>query len=113
MLLRTYLLLPIFILFSSIFALYNPFWEGDSAIWAEPDLQGPTGICLSAASGFAYAEFTAGGDPTDVFNWSITDENGFEVYYLADEGLNKITFAFSAREKIPLQNSQVSVHLLH
>lgn len=96
MLLRTYLLLPIFILFSSAFAFFNSFEENNSIVWAEPDLQGPTGICLSAASGFAYAEFTAGGDPTDVFNWSITDENGFEVYYLADEGLNKITFAFSA-----------------
>lgn len=96
MLLRTYLLLPIFILFYSALGLFNSFFENGYKVLAEPDLQGPSGICLSASSGFAYAEFNGGGDPTDVFNWSITDANGFEVYYLADVGLNTITFAFSA-----------------
>lgn len=97
MILRTNLLLPIFIL-SSVFALvFNllPLRGAEDGIRAEPDLQGPTGVCLSAASGFAYAEYTGGGDPTDIFNWSISDESGFEVYSLAGQGVNRITFAYS------------------
>ena len=97
MILRTSLLLPIFIL-SSVFALFfNLFTVGwfEDSLRAEPDLNGPTGVCLSAASGFAYAEYTAGGDLSDVFNWSIHDEAGFEVYSLAGQGINKITFAYS------------------
>ncbi len=97
MILRAYLLLPIFILLSILTAISNPFasWLSDEALRAEPDLQGPSGICLSAASGFAYADYTAGGDPSDVFNWSILDASGFEVYSLAGTGQNRITFAYS------------------
>lgn len=97
MILRTYLLLPIFIL-SSVFAfVFNmlPFGLTEDSLRAEPELKGPTGVCLSAASGFAYAEYTAGGDPTDIFNWFIYDEAGFEVYSLSGQGSNKITFAYS------------------
>jgi hypothetical protein len=101
MLLRGYLLLPVFVLFTSIIAFlgffmeFAPMGSAEDFRRAEPELGGPTGICLSAASGFAYAEFTGGGDPTDVFNWSITDASGFEVYNRADKGLDLITFAFS------------------
>ncbi|MEX2595264.1 MAG: hypothetical protein WD426_21055 [Anditalea sp.] len=101
MLLRTYLLLPAFILFYSIIGFFGLFVElvpitsAEDSLRAEPDLKGPTGVCLSAASGFKYEEYTAGGDPTDVFNWSITDANGFEVYNQANRGLDKIIFAFS------------------
>lgn len=97
MILRTYLFLPIFIL-SSVFALiFNllPPGSSEDSLRAEPDLKGPAGICLSAASGFAYAEYTGAGDPTDVFNWSIHDESGFEVYSLAGQGSNRINFAYS------------------
>ena len=97
MILRTYLLLPIFILSSVIALVFNllPFRFSEDSLRAEPDLQGPTGVCLSAASGFAYAEYTAGGDASDVFNWSIHDDAGFEVYSLAGQGINRITFAYS------------------
>jgi hypothetical protein len=97
MILRTYLLLPIFILFSVSTAIFSSFnsWLSEEARRAEPELKGPAGVCLSAASGFAYAEYTGGGDPTDVFNWFIHDESGFEVYSLAGQGVNKITFAYS------------------
>lgn len=97
MILRTYLLLPIFILLSILTLVFNPFssWLSEDNIRAEPELKGPAGVCLSAASGFAYAEYTAGGDASDVFNWSILDEAGFEVYSLAGHGINKITFAYS------------------
>lgn len=100
MLFRAYLLLPLFMLFSSVIAFFGftnelpPFLSAEKVL-AEPDLRGPDGICLSAASGFAYAEFTGGGDPTDIFNWSIVDEAGFEVYNQSGAGVNKITFAFS------------------
>ncbi|HLW21011.1 MAG TPA: hypothetical protein VKX33_11820, partial [Cyclobacteriaceae bacterium] len=94
MILRTYLLLPIFILLSAFIAVFSS-WFTPEERWAEPELKGDTGVCLSAASGFAYAEYTAGGDPSDVFNWSILDAAGFEVYSLAGQGVNKITFAYS------------------
>ncbi len=97
MILRTYLFLPFFILtslYAFAFHLFSSAWSEDS-VRAEPDLNGPTGVCLSAASGFAYAEYTGAGDPTDVFNWFIHDESGFEVYSLAGQGVNKITFAYS------------------
>src|SRR5690606_32786864 len=97
MILRTYLFLPFFILtslYAFAFHLFSLGWSEDS-VRAEPDLNGPTGVCLSAASGFAYAEYTGAGDPTDVFNWFIHDESGFEVYSLAGQGVNKITFAYS------------------
>lgn len=97
MILRTYLFLPFFILtslYAFAFHLFSLAWSEDS-VRAEPDLNGPTGVCLSAASGFAYAEYTGAGDPTDVFNWFIHDESGFEVYSLAGQGVNKITFAYS------------------
>lgn len=46
----------------------------------EPQLQGPEGVCLNG--GFAYADFSAGGDPgTDRYIWSITDASGFEIFY--------------------------------
>src|SRR5690554_2769472 len=94
MILRTYLLLPIFILLSAFIAVFSS-WFSTEERWAEPELKGDTGVCLSAASSFAYAEYTAGGDPSDVFNWSILDATGFEVYSLAGQGANKITFAYS------------------
>lgn len=97
MILRTHLLSPIFIL-SSVFALISnllPIGWSEDSVRAEPDLKGPTGVCLSAASGFAYAEYTGAGEPTDVFNWFIHDDTGFEVYSLAGQGVNKITFAYS------------------
>lgn len=107
MILRTYLLLPIFILSFIISAVFGPSFTGmsEDELRAEPLLEGASGICLSAASGFAYAEYTAGGDPTDVFNWSIRDAAGFEVYSSSGQDINKITFAFSVvgNYKVSLQ----------
>jgi|SRR5690554_1596060 len=97
MILRAYLLLPIFILlslFTVVSGSISP-WFSEEDLRAEPVLQGPSGVCLSAASGFSYAEYTGGGDASDVFNWSITDEAGFEVYSLAGQGISKIIFAYS------------------
>ena len=97
MMLRTYLFLPIFILSSVLALAFNllSFPWADDSVRAEPELKGSSGICLSAASGFAYADYTAGGEPTDIFNWFIYDETGFEVYSYAGQGANRITFAFS------------------
>ncbi len=71
--------------------------EGFSkADFIEPLLEGPEGVCLNG--GFAYADFSAGGDPvSDRYIWSITDANGFEVFYESGgEASSEISFPFTS-----------------
>lgn len=67
-----------------------------SGFFTEPQLQGPEGVCLNG--GFAYADFSAGGDPgTDRYIWSITDASGFEVFYESGGAASQdISFPFTA-----------------
>lgn len=62
----------------------------------EPLLEGPAGVCLNG--GFAYGDFSAGGDPTtDRYIWSITDATGFEVFYTSGSaGAREISFPFTS-----------------
>lgn len=62
----------------------------------EPLLEGPEGVCLNG--GFAYADFSAGGDPmTDRYIWSITDATGFEIFYESGGGASsEISFPFTS-----------------
>ncbi|MDN3686435.1 hypothetical protein [Cyclobacterium jeungdonense] len=71
--------------------------EGLSKIdFIEPLLEGPGGVCLNG--GFAYADFSAGGDPiTDRYIWSITDATGFEIFYESGgEESSEISFPFTS-----------------
>ncbi|SHN29341.1 hypothetical protein SAMN04488057_11729 [Cyclobacterium lianum] len=63
---------------------------------AEPNLQGPEGVCLNGA--FAYGDFSAGGDPaTDRYIWSILDASGFEIFYESGGAqAQEISFPFTS-----------------
>ncbi len=59
----------------------------------EPQIQGPNQVCINGS--FVYAAYSAGGDPaTDRYIWSITDANGFEIYYQSG-GANVETIEFA------------------
>ncbi len=62
----------------------------------EPQLQGPDQVCING--GFVYAQYAAGGDPTtDRYIWSITDANGFEIYYQSGgASAESIEFAYTS-----------------
>lgn len=100
MILRVGLFPYIFILFASLTAGLANFFDGKSLVSedlrrAEPELRGPGEVCI-LQNGFTYSEYFAGGDPTDIFNWFITDAEGNEVFTLVGRtGESRIIFPFS------------------
>ena len=62
----------------------------------DPALIGPSSACLNGP--YVYANFSGAGDPaTDRYIWTITDANGFELYYQAGEAdFQNIQFPFTS-----------------
>ncbi|MBT0811470.1 hypothetical protein KIH41_09285 [Litoribacter ruber] len=66
----------------------------EDAYYNTPELEGPDGVCLTYI--LKEATFSAGGNPeTDFYFWSVTDSEGFEVYYRDGLGVESITVPFT------------------
>nr|MBI1229809.1 hypothetical protein [Cytophagales bacterium] len=96
-----------FISFTSVIAVIiaGLFWHGaffgmeaepSADFFQDPALIGPASACLNGP--FVFANFSGAGDPaTDRYIWSITDANGFEVYYQAGGAdVQNIQFPFTS-----------------
>lgn len=62
----------------------------------DPDLIGPTTACMNGS--FIFVNFSGAGDPTtDRYVWTITDADGFELYYQAGGAeVQNIQFPFTS-----------------
>ncbi|WP_114748961.1 hypothetical protein [Pleomorphovibrio marinus] len=70
----------------------QPYTWTSETYMQDPELQGPDQICINGS--FVFAEYSAGGMAGDRYIWSITDANGFEIYYQSG-GANVETIEFA------------------
>lgn len=70
--------------------------DSEEDYFQDPALIGPSSVCMSRS--FIYVNFSGAGDPsTDRYVWTITDADGFELYYQAGEAdVQNIEFPFTS-----------------
>ncbi|WP_158859599.1 hypothetical protein [Lunatibacter salilacus] len=78
------------------FAFTGSFDYSQEEYFQDPALIGPSSACLNGP--YVYGNFSGAGDPaTDRYIWTITDSNGFELYYQAGEAdVQNIQFPFTS-----------------
>lgn len=75
-------------------ALEEVFYQLPSSIFAEPQLLGPDNLCI--LFGQVVGSFSAGGDPGDVYSWTVTDPAGNVIFEdTAGDQLESIDVVFS------------------